>query len=1532
MEFKVQSLTEVWRDIKLYVIGLLAMVGIIVGSVFSYQAVVKPIANSFTVGQVKADGDKDDKVDLSYSFYDMSAWLSAYYNAASSPSGWRTIKADKLDKYSYHSLLTKAAIDGANAQDSSKEGTWTYADLTWVNPNNHNIGGGGALLGFPDSQIIKGGILGFFASKTSSSTVDYSYDSLNPNGGIAYNSLETYAFYGAALDNLGIDASIGSGLSGFHPIRLAGGAVIWLGYILASSAELLFKVVISILQFTNPFDWFAKGFSYTWSNIDPKGSLSGLVDLVSGLYKTFSNFGWVIVLPATVASVIFLFIFTGNGKQNQGLNKSRVNKLKYLVIYFLFLSVGVPVLGTSYTAGLNALSESFNKDNVGNGSSSIDRLIYMTYVDNKNWIEGTRMYLPKSVSLSWNTARGDVSNTDKAHVRKYALAINRLANPSTVGNIPSVDDKNDDDWNIRRDNNGKAHTNEGVNTLLLRYMNSSIYPASNWETLVKARLAASIENGGNQELVDRITSSATELTSKEGYKYIAYVDPHTNDSNSGGIEVTSFENWWKLKTYKFGSKPNIFVSKGFVDNGLGGIISTTTKQSAGELGSVARLESNPNADPAAGLVYGSGKATMSYLEMFNYLNSKFTSNKVQVYSTNALASNVSRDSHAEVNQVGSGYVHKFMIWLNTAVLLFGIAFLAIGYAASMLISSFKRYVNLIMSIFMGAMGMQKAMVKAASGTIMLVYEIVTTLVVYEIIKTIYIEIPDILSTAVAGLNGGSKVTSSILAQVGLPVAVADLGGFVLVIFSLMLSVIILVWALLMFLRIRKPIIEMADSTFTNLISKLFYGDADLAKGEDGKGGSTGMNSDVESVDAGESAGSIVSNVDGADGNDNDSFIDGSKEVNKDEEDNSVSKSNEDNSNEEEKPSSDSVEANSKETEKIGEGVKEKGSLDRSEGGKSGSEAHSDSPSEISEGESKGLSGVGRDSTGKRNSDVKASKEIPTSSEANKGVTSISDDDTVNVSASEESPKSELSSDKNEGSSSFGSLSPQITGEKGVDKGNKFKTDSKEALSKQGEVEASKELASHSNKEDKSKVNSKNGSQKRENSNRNLEKNGNLQSSVEAVQSGHQSSDKEAQSSQSDRQNQQSDKQGNISAAESGRKETTTSRSQKHRQQAKVDAISARDNISRASSDAVSAVKDVTSGTKNVASGLSSVASGVGAMVSGEAGGKEMVSQGVEQVATGAKQLGSSVVNTAKSVKNATAGAVQGVSAVANVGASVGTAIADSKAGQVAGTVVGTVANTAINAAGVGSIPRTVNGSTPSSANNGVTSTVVTTTTSNGDSGSTTTTTVVSQAQSNSGQGQVRSMGGVLGAIGNHIENEVVQSVADVMGSGATVVRHEQANSNGGAQTIITSSTTTSSGSGHQNVNVTSSGNGGPHERTVNVNTNTPSSGSGHQNVNVTSSGNGGYGINERNDKVVTTTTSLLNRVGNSGPRNVPYSGGILKQTGVHIENELNQVLNEMGGSTPTSSANSEEVVSNVLEKMKRENLQKVRKNRFNRPK
>lgn len=1550
MEFKMQSLTEVWKDIKLYCLGLIALLGIVVGSVFSYQTVVKPITSSFTIGQVKAAGEDESNVDMSYSFYDMTAWLAAFYNAASSPSGYQTIKGNVDEAgYKYHSLLTQAAIEGANTQDKEGKGKWTYADKTWVNPITSNIGGGGALLGFPDQLIIKGKILGFFASKTSSSTVDYSYDSLSSTESKSYNSLETYAYYGASLDALGIDSNVGVGLSGFHPIRLVGGAIVWIGYILSSSAELLFKVVISILKVTNPFNWFTEGFNYVWSSADKNSALAGLTSLVSGMYKTFFNFGWVVMIPVTIAMLLFMFIFTGNGRQNQGLIKSKAAKFRYFIVYFLFLAVGVPVLGTSYTAGLNALSETFNSSNVGNGATNVDSIIYSTYVDNKSWIENNRMYLPNDVPLTWNRNNSDVTNFNKANVRKYALSINALNHDDAAtakSNSANIS------WNVNDKKSDQNKTSNSVNALLLSYMNSSIYPASNWETLVKAKLTDAIKKGGSNSdkgsLVNRMSASATELTSKKGYEYLAYVNPHVQEGE-GGIKIDDVQ-WWKLKVveYKFGEYPNIFLSKGFADDGLGGIISNTLKGASGEKSGWVELKANPSVEIKPDLVYNGPdyKATMSYLEMFNYLNSKFTPNKVQVYSTNALASNVSRETHAVVNQVGAGYVHKFMIWLNTVTLLFGIAFLAIGYAGSMLIGSFKRYTNLIMSIFMGTMGMQKAMVKSAAGTIMLIFEVVATLVTYELVKTIYMAIPDILTSAVAGLNGGSTVTTSILTHIGLPVAVADLGGFVLVIFSLILSVIILAWALLVFLRIRKPIMEMADSTFTSLIAKLFYADADMAKGEDGKGGSTGMNSDVAAA-AGAAGAFFSSNVEGAEGDDNDGFVDSNNEETTENEEDIEEDGPKEKGEEQETPRSDSKEANSKETEKLGEGVKDQKGVDRSQG-KDGkpAEANSEAPKgEDGSGES-GEDGMSAKEAAEAAEIAKAnSQQSPSVSGSgkqegeSKGVTSVSDDDTVNVEASSETPAEKES----ETPASTGTLSPEIPGAKGsgkdgtsgkqsdgvsassesgkLEKGTK--TDSPEELAKQGAVEASKELASH---------------------------------------------------------------------AESGRSNgsgsTSTSRSQQHRQQAKVEAIGSRESASQAKSDAISSAKDASQGTRNVASGVGSIAAGVSAIASGDASGKEMVGQGVQQTIEGAKQLGSSISSGVSSVKNVASSVGQGVSAVANAGASVGTAIADSKVGQATGKVAskvgsvagagaaslgGAVLNAGLEGAGLQPVARRVNSSTSGSNAGSVTSTITTTTTSGGSGGATTTTTVTSQTQAGpqgGGSRQAQSSGGVLRRVGNHVENEVKQSLVDMApgggisnGSGTTIVqRQTSSRGNNGTSTVI-NTTTTSSGGSNQTVQkqVTSQGNQNGtvllhsttsgQKQNLTISSKIPSQGGGSESPVLKSAPNGGSGrgpvgngyhpeqrqtvssgsLDQTTHTTTTTTSVILNRGGNSGPRNVPQSqGNILKKAGNHVESEVHKALSDMSG-IPTSSANSDDIANELMEKMKREDIARARKKRFNRP-
>ena len=270
-----------------------------------------------------------------------------------------------------------------------------------------------------------------------------------------------------------------------------------------------------------------------------------------------------------------MFIFTGNGRQNQGLIKSKAAKFRYFIIYFLFLSIGVPVLGTSYTAGLNALNETFDSKNVGNGSTSVDVVIYSAYVDNKSWIENNRMYLPSDVPLTWSVENADVTGGNKANVRKYALSINSLNH----GDAAAAAANSSNSWNISNKQKDNNKASESVSALLLRYMIGASYSPSNWETLVKSKLSEAVKNqGGGKDknsLVNRLAGSAIELTSKQGYKYMPYVNPLVKMGMIRGV--------LRLKMLKVGGisllklislvRNLIFSIKGFADNWLGGIYS-----------------------------------------------------------------------------------------------------------------------------------------------------------------------------------------------------------------------------------------------------------------------------------------------------------------------------------------------------------------------------------------------------------------------------------------------------------------------------------------------------------------------------------------------------------------------------------------------------------------------------------------------------------------------------------------------------------------------------------------------------------------------------------------------------------------------------------------------------------------------------------------------------------------------------------------------------------------------------------------------
>lgn len=73
---------------------------------------------------------------------------------------------------------------------------------------------------------------------------------------------------------------------GWHPIRMLGGALIWVFYIIVSFSEKIFALAI-ILKMTNPFALFSTAMDYEWFSGGDLGVLSGLANFVSSTYKIF---------------------------------------------------------------------------------------------------------------------------------------------------------------------------------------------------------------------------------------------------------------------------------------------------------------------------------------------------------------------------------------------------------------------------------------------------------------------------------------------------------------------------------------------------------------------------------------------------------------------------------------------------------------------------------------------------------------------------------------------------------------------------------------------------------------------------------------------------------------------------------------------------------------------------------------------------------------------------------------------------------------------------------------------------------------------------------------------------------------------------------------------------------------------------------------------------------------------------------------------------------------------------------------------
>ena len=618
---------------------------------------------------------------------------------------------DKAEKYDFYTLSSNVT---AYFSDAAKpgEGEGLSADEGWTTIAG-NASEGGDLLGYGDNDISS--FSGWLASATTGASNTVGYDSLkvSDNGSSSANSVYRgildYAQYGSLLNALGLD-STSTGL-GLHFQNMAFGSIMALLYLLAGGIDTIFSAVIWLLETLNPFKFFFSAISAS-SAAMANGMTGGqgvptwmqsLDTWFSGWYQALVNLSWTVLIPLFLFTFIISSLMWKKGNALSGLKK--------LVIRMLFLGVGVPLIGSMYTASLGVM-----KDATAGAGMGATRVVLSTFVDFENWAKVNRLAVPSDATLEWDDSKQAPTGASVNKLRQTTVAINRIANPGAFTDVSGI--KPSDLGSISAESAKADVTSNGglkdltfmaTMNMLLRYTNAQSYQASDFDTAIKGRISQ--QASGGQETVKNCATTWFNVQADGSTK---------TDGKS-------------CSTIKASDNPVLKVQE---DTGLqanrseGSGVVTFTTNNAQLAGDWVMLGDNFN------------NANLSALSMYNYLNTAFSKNSATVYSSAHSVSSATREYHNSVNLVGSAGV-SWLYWTNSAVTLLCFIVLGLGYAFGMFTGAIKNSLHIITAVPFATLGSLAGIAKVLIYTFTMITEIIATMFIYRLVQEIIISIPGI---------------------------------------------------------------------------------------------------------------------------------------------------------------------------------------------------------------------------------------------------------------------------------------------------------------------------------------------------------------------------------------------------------------------------------------------------------------------------------------------------------------------------------------------------------------------------------------------------------------------------------------------------------------------------------------------------------------------------------------------------------------------------------------------------------------------
>lgn len=647
-----------------------------------------------------------------------------------------------------------------------------------------NASSGGSMVGYVDDDFNP--IAGWLNSKTAQSSDAIGYGTLmtfDEGTGIGgLSGAQHYAYFGATLNGMGLD-STSTGLSlGFFNTMLGG--VIMLLYILTAAVDGLFSIILTIMDWLNPFKLFYVGVNAVSPEFangmtggqGPPGFLGSLAEWVGGWYQVLNSLSWTVLVP------IFMSCFVMSALLFKKVDKG--SGLKKLFIRLLFIGLGLPLLGSMYTGMLGAMNNATDDGNAGS-----TKVVLSTYVDFEGWALDQRLRIPEGATIEWNNLSNQPSGASQANVRDTALLIN--AQVFDLPGVEAVGTDIEDSWNeaIRGGETDWTEVKYGsIMSMLWRYMGNEQVSASSFETESKSTLSPE----AREKAPDWF----------EGYMK----DPE--DLAKTGKTVAPNEN--PLLVTADGTGLTLNQESGRTDSNF-------AFYTAGDVGECGRQLSTPSGAPMS--------CNLAPLAMYNYLNTDFGSTSLHTYSSGRSSSEATRSVHNSVSMVGTGTM-SFIYWFNAVVLLGSFVLIGFGYAFAMIMGNLRRGLQLVTAIPFATLGAIAGIAKVIVYSIALIMEVIITIFLYKFVQEFLISLPSIFEKPFAGvLNNGDAGEATAL------VTYLSSSGLVAIIITLA-SIVLTIMFTVMALRVRKSIVKAVEEASTKIVEKFM----DSSVGAPGGGG------------------------------------------------------------------------------------------------------------------------------------------------------------------------------------------------------------------------------------------------------------------------------------------------------------------------------------------------------------------------------------------------------------------------------------------------------------------------------------------------------------------------------------------------------------------------------------------------------------------------------------------------------------------------------------------------------------------------